>query len=305
MKTQIFRQGAAARHVSSTNASQRIVGSWHLEGLLGAGRFTEVFAARADGSSAEQPADYALKLLKPHCAEDPRSHLLLAREAQAARDVASPHLISVLAAQTNREPRYLVAPRLLGGTLGAMLSASHHLASPIALWIARQTADALCSMHAKGWMHGDIKPENIFVARNGHVTLLDLGFARQLNAKDDRLELAGSLTYLAPEMFTVDPQPSAACDIYSLGVTLYETVTGQPPFTVESEDELALAHLREPPPNPRSLRPNLSPRLCRLLREMLAKEPLRRPSSEELVERLLDLEIDTFEDRQISRPLTA
>jgi len=305
MKSQIFGQGAAARSTESKPNPSRIVGSWQLEGRLGSGQFTDVYAARADGSSADQPADYALKMLKPNCANDPRSHHLIAREALASRDVASPHLISVLAAQTKTEPRYLVAPRLFGGTLGRMLKDAKTLAPPIALWIVRQTADALNAMHKKGWLHGDIKPDNIFVARDGHVTLIDLGFARRFDEGLDETELAGSMAYLAPEMFTLAAQPSAACDIYSLGITLFECVTGQVPFTVKGDEELALAHLREIPPNPRTLQPNLSPRLCRLLREMLAKEPLRRPSSDELISRLLDLEIDTFEERRESTPLRA
>ena len=153
------------------------LGDWQLERCVGEGQWTYVYQARPLSGSAD--ADYAIKLLKPEYRNDRVAVGLLQREATVGRELAHPHLISILAGNTDRPPFYLVTPHLPGSTLRALLRKVGKLETPAALWLARQTAEALQAMHQQGWLHCDIKPENISVAANGFVTVCDLGFARR------------------------------------------------------------------------------------------------------------------------------
>jgi serine/threonine-protein kinase len=168
-----------------------------------------------------------------------------------------------------------------------------------ALWITRQIAEALTVLHAAGWIHADVKPENVMLSAEGHATLLDLGFALQAGSTECRRgnELRGTIAYTAPEMISAVEPRDQQSDIYSLGATLYEMLTGQPAFAAADVCQLAAAHLHRPPPNPRQRVPGLHPRVSKLLQQMLAKQPLRRPSAAALVEQLVDLEILVFDDR--------
>jgi serine/threonine-protein kinase len=105
------------------------------------------------------------------------------------------------------------------------------------------------------------------------------------------------MIYTAPEMISSATWVDERTDTYSLGITLYELLTGNPPFTDEDLGRLMLAHLQRTVPNPRRTLPGLDHEVNRLLRDMLAKEPLRRPTDAELVRRLVDLEIATLEER--------
>src|SRR5690606_1584432 len=106
--------------------------------------------------------------------------------------------------------------------------------------------------------------------------------------------LAGTPAYMAPELFQAHSEQTPAVDIYSLGVMLYELLVGTLPYEDDDPLELVNAHLAALPPNLRQRLPNLPSRVARLVRQMLAKEPQRRPGTEELIARLTDLEIETF-----------
>jgi serine/threonine protein kinase len=274
------------------------VGAWQLDSCLGEGRWTRVYRARAHDECGN--ADYAVKLLKPEFARDPLAIGLLQREARAAGELAHPNLVSILAAHIDGPPFFLVSPYLEGATLHQTIRGQGRLSTPHALWIARQVCEGLRAMHAAGWLHGDIKPDNVYVTKNGHATVCDLGLARhQDQTLSSDQALAGTPAYLAPEALSSHLELSSASDVFSLGVTLFEALTGQLPFPHEDPLELAEALLTQPPPNPRRLAPHLPASVTRLLRHMLAKTPLRRPSLDELIPWLVDLEIETFDDRLV------
>lgn len=166
-----------------------------------------------------------------------------------------------------------------------------------ALWYARQVAEAIGELHRNEWRHGDVKPDNIMVAAGGHATLFDLGFAshpRVAPLTADQL-LHGTLAYAAPELFTSRCSAGPASDVYSLGVSLYELITGNLPFNYAKSSRMAEAHLREIPPSPRTHLPQLPRSICQLLQRMLAKDRARRPYfQDELVCQLTRLEIEVL-----------
>ncbi len=294
------RHGHAVHSAPSTGATGGIVaGPWELTQLLGEGQWACVYAGRPAGSPHDWPSDYAIKMAKWEGEEGRQSQRLLAREVAILREVAHPHLVAVLSAHLDITPPLMVMPLMRGATLDVVLAESGRLPTPHALWIVRQIAEAFCVLHEAGWMHSDVKPGNIHVTPAGHATLIDLGFALRLDSPECRAggALRGTLAYTSPEMISAAVPVDGHGDVYGLGATLYELLTGKPPFTDPDMGRLMLAHLQRPAPNPRNVLPGLHHGVSQLLLDMLAKEPLRRPDRQELVDRLVDLEIATLEER--------
>jgi serine/threonine protein kinase len=208
-------------------------------------------------------------------------------------------LIPILAAHLSEPPYFLVMPLLAGSALAEHLRGQGSLELPVAFWFARQVAEALEALHGAGWMHCDVKPSNIFISPAGHVTLLDLGFARHVQESRSVADrpVLGTIHYIAPEMLYSALGGDFKSDIYSLGVSLFEMLTGRLPFDGQDIAELALQHRQDLPGELRSLMPHLPTRAARLVHQMLSKEPLRRPPPRDVIERLTALEIETFAER--------
>jgi eukaryotic-like serine/threonine-protein kinase len=281
-------------------APARRMGGWNLAELAGEGSWARVYRARPAGTPCDGPGAYALKTLRPEWEGDPQAAALLAREALAGRSLSHPHLIAVLEAHVSRAPRFLVMPWLEGSTLEARLVGGTGFEVPAALWIVRQVTEALEALDTAGWMHGDVKPGNVFLSAEGHVTLLDLGFARrqdESNSITDRW-LMGTYNYLAPEYLTTTLRPDIRSDLYSVGMLLYELLSGRPPFHGQETVDVARRHKQAAPPSLRTAAPHVPASVAQLVHRLLAKDPLRRPQSpQELVDRLVQLEIATFSER--------
>ena len=268
--------------------------------LAAEGHWSQIYRARPLGSPPQREAAYALKTLRPQAREDTRAAALLAREAMAGRSISHPHLIPVLEAGIGHAPPYLVMPWLEGATLEAGLGAGDPLDMPAALWIVRQVAEALGALDAGGWMHGDVKPSNIFLSPQGHATLLDLGFARRRSESGtvaDRCVM-GTWNYLAPECLVAAAAADIRSDIYSLGAVLFQILAGRLPLEGDTMAELAAQHRREAPPSLSKLAPHVGADVSWLVRRMMAADPLRRPQTPgELIAQLIKLEIATFSER--------
>ena len=255
------------------------LGSWEPVRLIAEGQLSLVYLARPAGGSAGQPACHALKVLRSEWQDDPRGLAILAREVQVGRSVAHP----APGADSGGRP---IGSALLRGDAFARRSVACRLFA-----IARddRSADRVLNraasgrsmeaLHEAGWMHGDVKPRNVVVSSSGHVTLIDLGFARHRNERSDMADrpVMGTLRYVAPEMLYTAEGGDAQSDVYSLGVTLFEMLTGRVPFDAEDVAELAAQHRQELPGDLRSLLPHLPTPHGRLVHHMLAKQPLRRP----------------------------
>ena len=275
------------------------LGAWDLVRLVGEGQLASVYQARPTGSATNQPACYAVKVLRPQWQDDLRGISTLAREVQVGRKVTNPHLVPILAGQLDHSPYYLAMPLLDGTTLCEYLKLQPQIDLPVAFWIVRQVAEALDALHQAGWMHSDVKPSNIFVSPTGHVTLFDLGFARhadECSSIADRVVL-GTVNYMAPEMLSSSAGGDTRSDVYSLGVALFEILTGRLPFDGDDIGELAAHHRQDLPGDVRAQVPHLPTRAARLVHRMLAKDALRRPLPREVIDRLIRLEVETFDER--------
>jgi serine/threonine-protein kinase len=259
-----------------------------------------VFRARLAEAGSRNVASYALKILRPEFAKNPRAVELMAREAEVGTKVAHPHLIPIFSSTLNRPPYYVVMPWLEGATLERRLTGGKIFDVPTALWIIRQTAEALSALDRAGWMHGDVKPGNLMISPAGHVTLLDLNFVRrheESGAAVDRCIL-GTFYYIAPELLTSAIRADIRSDIYSLGVVFYEMLAGRRPFEAEDMADLAALHLHAAPPDIKETAPHVPDGVKQLVRRMIAKDPDRRPQTpDELIGELLRLEIETFTER--------
>jgi serine/threonine-protein kinase len=224
---------------------------------------------------------------------------MLHREARVASEIPHANLVSVLGAATNDDSPCLVLPYCEGVTLWRLNGGGPQLAIAQALFICRQIAEALAALHAGGWLHGQVRPNHVIVSPQGHATLIDLTQARRLESGE--CEGGGFLLaadenhcprYSSPECFSSRRRVTAAADVYSLGVILFEALTNRPPFAAVSRQQMIAAHRSAAPPDVRELRCNASRDIAALVRRLLAKEPLRRPSAEQAVRWLAELEIE-------------
>jgi serine/threonine-protein kinase len=299
---QLAASGASKEGRPTTGGEQNlptVAGDWRLEGLLGEGALARVFRATPAASPRGSSAAYAIKMLRPQWEDHAEAIDLLRREAKVGRDVTHPHVVPVLAGHLTEAPYFVVMPRLVGQTLAARLTAGP-LTVGIAIWIARQVAQALDALHQRGYLHGDVKPANLVIAPSGHVTLIDLGFARrpdETGSAVNRLVL-GTINYLAPELLVSAIRADLRSDIFSLGVVLFEMLSGRAPVAARNLSDLLQMHNEYRAPNLRAIRADMPAALSALVRQMLFREPLRRPHSmSEVVDRLVRLEIETFADR--------
>ncbi|GAB4131729.1 MAG: hypothetical protein Kow0040_11450 [Thermogutta sp.] len=274
-------------------------GDWLARALIAVGNWSTVY--RAAPRTSPTTDTYVLKVLHPHLENDPLAVSLFRTEARIGRTVSHRHVVPILSEHVDDRPFYLVMPFLSGQTLDLKMPLG--VAHPVveSLWIIRQAAEALEALWSAGWMHGDVKPSNLMISDAGHVTLLDLGFARRLDENTrggGRPWVAGTINYLAPEWILGTTPPDIRSDIYSLGVILYQLLTGKRPYRAQSPGDLVRVHRDIRIPGPRTWAPWIGREVARLVSSMLSGDPLRRPQNpRELRDRLIRLEIDHLAER--------
>jgi serine/threonine protein kinase len=278
-------------------ALQFRVGAWELTTRISQSLWHDVFRARAVDTGETGDGRYVVKVVRDDTPDGDWSSGMLAREWEAGNTIASPHVVSVLAGEFDVAWPHITFAHLAGISLGQRLDdlgEHRQLDLPTTVWIARQMAHALAAIHAAGWIHGDVKPENIHVGWNGHATLLDLGFALRLDearAPGPFDPLCCTPRYAAPEQFDTFRSITPAADIYSLGCVVYECLIGSPPHEYANLSERIAARRLVPPTPISTTRTDIAPELERLLRSMVSRDPMRRPTAEELVEQLISHEV--------------
>jgi serine/threonine protein kinase len=254
----------------------RAIGAYTVDRLIGQGGFAWVFAARrtADGTAV------ALKVLKPHYAEDPQFETRFRNEAKVASDLRHPNIVRILEIAKTRELTYF-AMDLYADSLAMRLSRDGPLPEDAVIAVARDVASALAFAHQSGIVHRDIKVDNVLFTADGRGVIADFGIARAVSgyATASGVDMTiGTPHYVSPEQAQGRPLDGRS-DLYALGVTLYKAATGELPFRSSDWFELARMHVEDVPPSPRERRPDLSTRLERIILRCLAKHPDDRYAS--------------------------
>jgi serine/threonine protein kinase len=241
---------------------------------LGVGGMGAVYLA-VDQASGQR---VALKLLRPAHPPDPFAQERFQREAHVLASLHHPQIVRLAACGWVGATPYLAMEYVPGPNLKTLLRRQGPLAEATALRLTSQVAAALAASHDQGVIHGDVKPSNILLDAGGNVKLIDFGIAHLTRgpALRDSREVFGSPPYLAPEQAQGAPAGERT-DLYSLGMVLYELLTGQVPFAGSSPTAIARWQLSAPPRPPRTLRPTLSRGAEALVLKLLAADPARRP----------------------------
>ena len=216
-----------------SGAPQVLSGRYEIHRKLARGGMAEVYLAR--DRSLDRPV--AVKVLFPEFATDPAFVERFRREAQAAANLSHPNIVGVYDWGTEGGTYFIVMEFVDGQSLAEVMRTAGPLHPRRAAEIAFEVAGALGFAHAKGVVHRDVKPGNVIISSSGVSKVTDFGIARALSSPSEDLTQAGSVmgtaTYFSPEQaqgFAVD----ARSDLYSLGVVLFEMVTGRPPFAGDS-----------------------------------------------------------------------
>jgi serine/threonine protein kinase len=256
---------------------------YHFFRRIGGGEYATVFSARSpDGDMV------AVKVLGPTAAADPGAVARFRRELAAGLAVRHPYLVRVHGGSDQGLP-HLVMDLVGGDTLARRLDRRDRAAPGVALGIARQLAEALAALHAVGIIHGDVKPANVVLPAAGRAVLVDLGFAHRPGEIDFVL---GTPNYLAPELCRAPAADTTAADVFALGVTLFEALTGRLPFPDGSRSGVMVAH-RDFEPDRLSDYPGRWPNnLFSFLNELMTPDRFARPTARETVRRIADLQVE-------------
>ena len=253
-------------------------------GSIFAGRYQVVEALGRGGMGKvyrvfdrELRAIVALKLIRPEIAEDPSTIERFRNELKLARDIVHKNVCRMYDLGREGETYYITMEYVQGENLKNMIKMSGQLDVGTAVHIAREVCDGLAEAHRLGILHRDIKPANIMVDREGHARIMDFGIAR--STKTDGITRTGVMTgtpeFMSPEQIE-GKDIDQRSDLYSLGVILYEMVTGRPPFEGETPFAVARKHTSEMPKDPRELDGRLPGDLCGLILRCLEKEREKR-----------------------------
>jgi tRNA A-37 threonylcarbamoyl transferase component Bud32 len=231
----------------------------------------------------------AVKLLHPHLAGDHEFVERFRDEAKAAARLSHPSIVAIYDTASEDGLEAIVMELIEGITLRQYLDDFGMLSIEDAVDLARQVADALEAAHAARLVHRDIKPGNILLCPDRRIKVTDFGIAKALEGADRTTSgtLLGTAKYLAPEQVEGTPVDERA-DLYSLGIVLFEALTGQAPFHAETDSATALARLRIDPPLVRASNPNVSVALERVVLTAMARDRTRRFPSAAVFSEALD-----------------
>jgi beta-lactam-binding protein with PASTA domain/tRNA A-37 threonylcarbamoyl transferase component Bud32 len=266
------------------NGGRALNGRYQLISVVGGGGMAQVYKARDNVLGRI----VAVKLLREQYTGDSQFVVRFKREAQAAANLAHPNIVNVYDVGQDGDLYYIVMEYIAGASLKEVITSSGPFPANKATSIAIQILAGIEYAHRNGLIHRDIKPQNVLIGPDGTVKVTDFGIAKSvsdLGLTEAGLAL-GTAHYFSPEQAKGE-RVVPASDIYALGVTLYEMLTGKLPFESDSVMGLAYKHLSEPPKPPRELNPSVPARLEAIVMKALAKDPNERFASAAEMEKAL------------------
>jgi serine/threonine protein kinase len=260
--------------------SEEVIGGYRLLKHMVTGQTSQVWEV-VEASSGRH---FAMKLLLPEKVADSTHRAFLQHEAEVGQNLVHPNIIRMVKVDTKGSNPYIVMEYFPAGNLKLrIMRKESDFIREKGQDILKQAATALAFMNAKGWVHRDVKPDNILVASSGEVRLIDFAIAQRIRKQSffgklfgRKAKPAGTRSYMAPEQIRGQPLDGRA-DIYSFGASVYELVAGRPPFRGSSSQELLNKHLFEKPITPQAYNPEVTDELAKLILQMLAKKREDRP----------------------------
>ena len=283
-----------------------------VESVLGEGGVGRVYRARHARIATKE---YALKVLHAEHARDPQQLARFQREAEAAASLSHPNVVGVFdVGRTEDGYSYLACELLSGNDLDAYLEKHGRVSIQMAVHIGIQICEALESAHQRNIIHRDLKPQNVFllsgpkgdIPQLGHIKLVDFGLSRMLDHTDSQLTKTGTLmgtpAFMAPEQAT-GQRGDHRVDIYGVGVILYASVTGRPPFLEETLPGMLLAVMTEEAVRPSKLVPEIPQALELTIQRAMAKQPDDRYRTvAALRDALLEVQETLGQTQKLGRP---
>lgn len=258
---------------------------YHLLEPLGKGGMAQVYRAR----DLMLERFVAIKVLRPDFSADAAFQARFRQEARAAANLSHPNIVTVHDFGFDQGQLFLVMEHVPGTNLKTMIENLGKFSPEDAIPLIVQACAGLGYAHRAGLVHCDVKPHNLLVMPDRRLKVADFGIARAIagiNPDEHHETVWGSPLYFSPEQAAGEP-PSPASDVYSLGVVMYEVLTGKPPFVAKTADTLAAMHREMFPQPPSELNPAITPELEQIMMKILAKEPAARYRTADQLGRVL------------------
>lgn len=256
---------------------QTIGGRYKIETLLGQGGMSAVYK----GTDPNLRRTVAIKLIHPHLAVDPEFVRRFEEEAAAVAQLRHPNIIQVYDFNHDGDTYFMVLEFVAGQSLQEQLKSFHATGKRLPLdetiRIMATVCDAVHYAHERGMIHRDLKPANVMINASGQPILMDFGVAKILGGQHHTATgaIVGTPTYISPEQVRGE-RPDHRADIYSLGVMLYEMISGRVPFDAETALSIMLKHLNDPVPNLHALNTDAPDSMIAIVDKALAKQPENR-----------------------------
>ncbi|HLN31482.1 MAG TPA: serine/threonine-protein kinase [Gemmataceae bacterium] len=254
-----------------------VIGGYRLQNLMMTGQTSQVWEVVETASNRH----FAMKLLLPEKLQDPEHQRMLIHEAEVGTMLAHPNIIKIVKLVKDKHNPHFIMEFFPAGNLKLrVMHKKWDFIREKAHDIFKQAATALAYMHASGWVHRDVKPDNIMVNSAGEVRLIDFALAQPISKggmfRRRKGRSAGTRSYMSPEQIR-GQSLDARADIYSFGASMYEVITGRPPFRAASPTDLLNKHILEKPISPQTYNPDVTDECAALVLRMLAKKKQDRP----------------------------